>query len=518
MSMKAIGRRQIHGAILTALAGAMLGAAAAISGSAQAAGFDCPDILQISATQAGAHCTLGLNKSKVVELPRPAKDVLVSNPAIADAVLRANNRIYITGVAVGQASIFIFDRDNKLMINLELEVERDIGGLEATLNQLIPGSRIRLQLINDNIVLSGSVRNAADSRRAMDLADAFANGGRNSQAQQDRSKGSGAGGSGTTIVVGGAGDTETKQKSSLINLLVIEGEEQVALKVTVAEIQRNVIKQLGIDLTANLTAGSFASAVVSENAFPINSKLFGGSNGSAGIGDANNGISGVLRALEQTGVIRTLAEPTLTAISGESASFLAGGEFPVPTGRDSSGTISITYKPYGVGLAFTPVVLSEGRISIRVKTEVSEMSADGSLGSSGGGNSSRSIQLPSVRVRRAETTVEMPSGGSFVMAGLLQDDVRQALSGFPGLKDLPVLGTLFRSRDYLRKETELVIIITPYLVKPVARTALARPDDGFNASSDQSSILFGRLNRIYGVQGTPAPQGTYQGRFGFIYE
>jgi pilus assembly protein CpaC len=493
---------------------------------AQAASeFTCPNVLQIGSGQTGAHCVLGLNKSKVIELPRPAKDVLVSNPAIADAVMRANNRIYITGLAVGQASIFIFDRDNKLMINLELDIERDITGIEATVNRLIPGANIKVQLINDNIVLSGTVKSAVDAKRAADLADAFANGGQNSQPQQDRGKSTGGGG-GVVIV----GDEQPEKKSSIVNLISIEGQEQVMVKVTVAEMQRSIIKQLGIDLSAGSASAGLVTAAVSNNNFPINSTM----QGSSGLSlTGPNGIGATLRALEQTGLMRTLAEPTLTAISGESASFLAGGEFPVPTGRSQDST-TITFKPYGVALAFTPVVLSEGRISLRVKTEVSSLSMDGSftgpgtycgVDSSTGACSASNprtfggpVTLPSLRVRRAETTLELPSGGSMVMAGLLQDDIQQAISGVPGLKNLPVLGALFRSRDFQKRETELVIIITPYMVKPTARSALARPDDGFNTPNDASANFLGRLNRMYGVQGKPDPKATYQGRVGYIYE
>jgi pilus assembly protein CpaC len=219
--------------------------------------------------------------------------------------------------------------------------------------------------------------------------------------------------------------------------------------------------------------------------------------------------------LEQEGLYRTLAEPTLTAISGESASFLAGGEFPAPSGVDNSGTVSVTFRPFGVSLAFTPVVLSEGRISLRVRTEVSELSQDGALTL---GNDFAAATIPGVKVRRAETTLELPSGGSMIMGGLLQDNIRQAITGQPGLMKLPVLGTLFRSRDFQRSETELVIIVTPYLVSPTAVSALARPDDNLNAPSDAASNFLGRLNRMYGHQGAPAPQGSYRGRYGFIYE
>ena len=186
-------------------------------------------------------------------------------------------------------------------------------------------------------------------------------------------------------------------------------------------------------------------------------------------------MQAILRALEQDGLLHTLAEPNLTAISGETANFLAGGEFPVPVAQQL-GTISVEFKKFGIGLAFTPVVMSEGRISLKVSTEVSELSNQGAVVLS-------NITIPALKVRRAETVVELPSGGSLVMAGLLSDQSKQALSGYPGLKNLPVLGTLFRSRDFLKNETELVVLVTPYVVKPVPRQDLAQPDDGFGWAS-----------------------------------
>jgi len=215
--------------------------------------------------------------------------------------------------------------------------------------------------------------------------------------------------------------------------------------------------------------------------------------------------------MERVGVLRTLAEPTLTAITGESAKFLAGGEFPVPTGRDRDGNITIEFKPFGVGLGFTPVVLSGGRISMKVSTEVSELSSQGAV-------TLGTISIPALKVRRAETTVELPSGGSLVMAGLIQESLKQTINGFPGIKDVPILGSLFRSRDFQNSETELVVIVTPYIVKSVARDKLVRPDKGFEVASDMETIFMGQLHKIYGVRGRPLPRGAYRGGVGFIIE
>jgi pilus assembly protein CpaC len=206
----------------------------------------------------------------------------------------------------------------------------------------------------------------------------------------------------------------------------------------------------------------------------------------------------------------------LTAISGETADFLVGGEFPVPVGR-SDNQITIEFKKYGIGLSFTPVVMSGGRISLRVKTEVSELTNDGALQLQGGGDSGSSLTLPGLRVRRAETTVELPSGGSIVMAGLIKDDIRKALSGWPGLMKLPVLGALFKSHDYQRAQTELAIFVTPILVDPMATSSITRPDKNFAPASDAAGIFLNRINRMYRLNNGKG-SGTYYGSYGFIYE
>ncbi|MDZ4365521.1 MAG: type II and III secretion system protein family protein, partial [Afipia sp.] len=231
---------------------------------------------------------------------------------------------------------------------------------------------------------------------------------------------------------------------------------------------------------------------------------------------SDGSIGSAIRALERTGVLRTLAEPNLTAISGESAKFLAGGEFPVPTSRDQNGNIQLEFKPFGVGLSFTPVVLSEGRISLRISTEVSELSSEGAFLLQG--TSSDGVTVPALKVRRAETTLELPSGGSIVMAGLLSDSTRQNIDGVPGAMDMPVLGQLFRSRDYQKNETELVVIVTPYLVDPTSRNNLVLPTDGFAPASDLDTILMGRLNATYGASGAAPSDRALQGPVGFVVD
>jgi pilus assembly protein CpaC len=320
-------------------------------------------------------------------------------------------------------------------------------------------------------------------------------------------------------VVTDSPESNQKYREKVINLLIAGSREQVLLKVTVVEMERNIIKQLGVDLTnlagtagAQLLTGNFTFEALRNLQFPFSGKDVVSSI-QTGVGfktESGNDVNVVIRALEQNGLLRTLAEPTLTAISGETANFLAGGEFPIPISQDD-GNISLEFKPFGIGLAFTPIVLSEGRISMKVSTEVSELTNDGAV-------CIGLICVPALKVRRANTTLELPSGGSLVMAGLISDETKQAMTGTPGLKNLPVLGALFRSRDFIKSETELVVIVTPYIIDPVARHKLARPDKGFAVASDAQSNLLGRLNRIYGRRPEEMPSGQYQGDFGFIVE
>jgi pilus assembly protein CpaC len=234
-------------------------------------------------------------------------------------------------------------------------------------------------------------------------------------------------------------------------------------------------------------------------------------------------LKATLQAMDRAGVIRTLAEPSLTAISGESATFVAGGEFPVPNGLSCDTTKSppvcqpqIDFKKFGIGLTFSPVVLSEGRISMKIMTEASDLSQDNAITIAVSG--ANPLTVPSVRTRRAETVVEVPSGGSIAMAGMIQEQTKQAISGVPGLMQLPILGTLFKSRDYINRQSELMFLVTPYVVRAVAPKDLSRPDDGFADTSDPSAILLGRLNRLYGTAQAGDKAKAYHGNYGFILD
>jgi pilus assembly protein CpaC len=427
--------------------------------------------------------TVGLSKSLVVELPRDVRDVLVSDPKKLDAVVNSSRRVYLIGVEVGQANVFFFDSNGDQMLTLEVRVERDLAAVTRMLHKLLPGANIKLESVNDNIILTGSVQNPSDASRAADLVSRM-----------------------------------VEEREKVLNMLAVGAKEQVLLKVTVVEMERTIIKQLGVDLSnfsgtagAFFTSGNFTFAKFQNLAFPFNDKdTVSRSFSTFAHQTGSSETAAVLRALEQNGLVRTLAEPTLTAISGETANFLAGGEFPIPVSQDND-RVSVEFKPFGVGLSFTPMVMSEGRISMKVSTEVSELTNDGSV-------TLGVISIPGLKVRRANTTIELPSGGSLVIAGLISEESKQAMTGQPGVKNLPILGALFRSRDFIKSETELVVIATPYIINPVARQELARPDGGFALPSDTRGYLLGQINRIYGDRPEQLPVGRYEGDYGFIIE
>ena len=430
---------------------------------------------------------LGVGKTVVIDLPRDAKDVLVADPKIANAVVRTSRRAYLIGVAVGQTNVFFFDGSGAQIVGFDIAVTRDLNGIRAALKRLFPDGDVKVEGLADGIMLSGSVASPMESQQAFDLAARLAN-----------------------------------DPTKVLNNIVVRGRDQVLLKVTVAEMQRDVIKQLGVDLTGSLTGGNKVIDFSSVNPFPISQALLSTNTVSA----TYRGVTATLRAMERAGLIRTLAEPNLTAISGETANFLAGGEFPVPAGftcdpATRNCQTQIQFKKFGVGLTFTPVVLTEGRISLKVMTEVSELSNENALTLTQAISlgQTTSLTIPSIKTRRADTTVEIPSGGSLAMAGMIQEQTKQQINGTPGLMNVPILGALFKSRDYVNRQSELVVLVTPYVVRAVAQKDVTRPDEGYADSSDASGFLLGRFNKLYGVPGSSYPkQHTYRGNYGFILD
>jgi pilus assembly protein CpaC len=435
--------------------------------------------IQSPAEGDGHFVRIGLNKSIVIRLPAEAHDVIVGNPEIVDAVVRSKNTAYLFARTIGQTNIFFFDKSGQQILNLDLEVAIDVTALRNLLQRSIPGTKITVDTVNNSVVLGGTAPNAAEAKFAEDITTKFL-----------------------------TREVDKSTATGFVNTIKITGEDQVMLKVRVVEVQRDVLKQFGVDLQALFSVGKFAFNLASITQvggaiLPITPNT-----GYKGVyTDGSTSITGVIRAMEQDGVLKTLAEPTLAAVSGQPAKFHAGGEYPYETcsGLGADRECTVTFRDFGVSLGFTPVVLSEGRINLKISTEVSELS-------------SRAIgNLPILDSRSTETVIELPSGGSMMLAGLIKDTTRQLVDGTPGLKKLPVLGALFRSRDYKHNQTELVVIVTPYLVGSVAERQLSTPADRLNTPTDRQTILLGRLNKVYGTAGQN-PDGVYHGNVGFIVE
>ena len=468
------------------LAALMLGAVLASGTLATAADSPGP-VSRVAASAAASRVVpLGVGKSVAIDLPADIKDVLVADPTIANAVVRSSRRVYMIGVKVGQTNIFFFDANGRQIAGFDIAVTRDLNGVRAAIKRTLPESDIQIEGVADGVMLSGTASSPMESQQAFDIA---------------------------SRLVGEA--------TKVVNGITVRGRDQVLLKVTVAEVQRNVIKQLGIDLSGSFNYGTAVVNFNTTNPFSVSGQALSNS----ALTGAFPNVTATLRALERAGVIRTLAEPNLTAISGETATFLAGGEFPIPSGLSCDTTQSppicqsqISFKKFGVSLVFTPVVLSEGRISLKVMTEVSDLSSENSITQTMPGTTD-SLTIPSIRTRRADTTVEIPSGGSLAMAGMIQEQTKQAINGVPGLMQLPILGTLFKSRDYVNNQTELMVLVTPYVVRAVAQKQLSRPDDGFSDPNDPQAVLLGRLNRIYGDRvKAPVAAKNYHGNYGFILD
>ena len=486
---------------------------------------------------------LGVGKSLVYDFSHDIKNVLVADPKIANAVILSSRRAYIISNAPGATNIVFFDAEGKQMARFEITVpngkpviNRDVTEITNAIRRYIPNSYVGVESVGDGIILSGTVANPLEAQQAYDIAAHYVDpcaalGQNDSGSISSGSSGSGTSGGSSSLSISsgspcGAGSSASGggvkgalngvSSSKIVNLIVVSARDQVVLKVTVAEIDREVIKQLGINLSGS---AGFGSAVLNFNnnaanpniapgysppSFPVNGTP---SNTFAG---GFKGLTATLQAMEQVGVVRTLAEPTLTAISGESAHFLVGGSFPYPVPAALGQIPGISFQNYGVSLNFTPVVLSDGRISLHVATEVSQLDPTTSVVIQG-------TEVPGLLERRADTTAEVPSGGSLVMAGMLQDQTKQTIKGLPGVMEVPILGTLFKSRDYLNNRTELVILVTPYISHPVLQKDVSRPDDGFSDPSDPASVLLGRLNCIYGVIASP-PDLPYHGKIGFILD
>ena len=445
---------------------------------------------------------MGVGKSVIIDLPQDAAEIFVANPKVANAVVRSPRKLYVIGMDPGQTSVFALDQQGRQIAALELSIGRDVGELQQILRAAMPAAAITARTVNDTIILTGAVDSIEDAQRAGDIAKGFVQ-----QASAGGPPGARAPG------VPRRERRARARMARIVNVLTIRGRDQVMLKVTVAEVSRDIAKQLGIT-TSSLTAswGTFTQF----NPFAINGAIAGaGPTTALTAHNPANTLTATLQAFERYGVTRILAEPTVSAVSGESAKLTVGGEIPIPTAPTCSVTtgcqIGTEFKHYGVTLRFTPVVLAEGRILLHLATEVTEIDTQNGQLISG-------TLVPAFLTRKNETTVEIPSGGSIASAGLLQTKSQQVINGLPGLLDLPILGALFRSNDYQKQETELMIIVTPYIVKPVKPNEIAKPTDGFTDASDPQTWLLGRVNQLYATPGNPEAIKDYKGPVGFIQD
>ncbi len=442
-----------------------------------------PGSAQEAVPTSGPALHLEAGKGTLLRLDRDADTIFVADPDVADVMVKAPRLVYLYGKTPGETSFYAVDKDQHVIVNKPVVVTRDVARIQAAVDQVVADGAVDVKAVDGTIVLSGHVDTPGDAEEARRIVRPFV--------------------------------TDDKL---LVNHISVDAPNQVNLRVRIVEVQHNVVKELGFNWDALGTIGNFALGIATGS--PVLNFANGATFGSgqtivrnAGIGGTtdsgifkfntpNLSLNSVIDALDQNGLINILAEPNLTAVSGETASFLAGGEFPIPVPQTgtSSNTITVMYKQFGVALAFTPVILANGRISLRVRPEVSQISATGQVQING-------FTIPALSTRRAETTIELGSGQAFAIGGLLQNNITDTVNKVPGLGEVPVLGTLFRSTQFQRNETELVIIVTPYLVRPVSDKRLATPRDGYIPPNYGDMVLGGKTERPSAPVGGQQPVG-----------
>ncbi len=424
-----------------------------------------------------------MNEGRLIKLSTSASSVFIANPDIADVSVKSPRLVYVFGVQPGETTLYAVDRNDRMIASLKIQVEHNLSGLNSALKRVIPDGAVMATSIDGGIVLTGTVMESVDAENARRLASRY-----------------------------------ISQKQQILNQVKVLASNQVNLRVTIAEVERAVIKQFGFNWDNVFGSGDFSLGLFNGAIFtdddgfilldPTQDHIITTGN----IGSFN--LLGVIDALSQDNLLTILAEPTLSALSGETASFLAGGEFPYVV--ESKDTTTVEFKEFGVSLSFEPTVLSGNRISMRVRPEVSELSEQGSV--TVGGSA-----FPGLRTRRAETTIEMASGQSFAIAGLLLDSSSESLRGFPGLSDVPILGELFQSDRFQRNETELLIVVTPYLVFPT-NGRFPLPTDNFAKRPQQPTPgQRGLAQAPYAPEFIPLNDGSAlaenaKGRPGFIVE
>jgi len=430
--------------------------------------------------------SMPLYKSRIVTVERPTGRVAVGNPDVADIVVISPTQLYILAKDIGTTNLLFWGRDNRLLGSVNLEVAHDLEGLKAKLHQLLPDEAIDVYSAQRSIVLKGRASSVLAMDAAVRIADGYlaqiqtAKKSQQFEPEEGRSR------------------REDRAVGSVINLIEVAGSQQVMLQVKVAEIERTEMKRLNANFTAVWTGGDGYGGAVNGGGtmypdgefLPNPLRIIGQGLFGAFIDDDFRATL-ALDAAKENGLAKILAEPTLTTLTGQQAEFLSGGEFPIPVPQGVTGTTTIEFKPYGVGLKFLPVVLSDGRINLKINVSVSELTGLGSIILQDEDVSLRTF-VPSLRQRSASGTVELADGQTMGLAGLLDDKLRESITKFPGLGSIPVLGALFRSNDYQKGQTELVILVTPHLAKPVAPGSVTLPTDKFVEPSDADFYLMGR--------------------------
>ncbi|MEL6233217.1 MAG: type II and III secretion system protein family protein [Pseudomonadota bacterium] len=449
--------------------------------SAAASTAQAQSVLRIMEGATSNSIVVALNRAVVVESSREFAEVSVANPGIADVAALSNRTIYVLGKTAGRTTLTILGPGGRLITNIDIQVAPDLAEFKERLAEILPGEKIEVRTANDGIVLSGTVSGARKIAQAIELAERYAPG-------------------------------------RVTNLMTVGGTQQVMMKVRFAEMQRSTAKSLGVSLGINTLIGNFNlngqtnNAAVNNNA-PATITVPEDSFTVIGGGFATNSIfiDLAIDALESNGLVRTLAEPNLVALSGDEATFLAGGEVPIPVTSDDG--ITIEYRPFGVGLSFRPRVVDEDLINLELEAFVSQIdNANGVTITSVNGNGF----VPAFTVRRAETTIELRDGQTFAIAGLLQDNFSDNIAQVPWLGDVPVLGALFRSTDFERSQTELVILVTPYLVVPTDEDSIALPTDRVRIPNEQELFLLGQIEGTTTVR--DVARQDFEGKYGYVSE
>jgi pilus assembly protein CpaC len=423
---------------------------------------DKANLVTVSAAQQHQDPTLvlTLGKAEIVKVDGPVADVLVANPSIVDVQALQSNQLYMVGAAIGDTNIIVLDAEGNTLKRMNIHVRIDEITLQNNINSLFPDERdVRAKTVNNQVVLTGRVSTPDASNKIQDLA---------------------------ARIAGNA--------NNIANLMKVQGDQQVMLKVKIMEMARSSLREIGTDFQINYLGGD-TNLVLNPNVGAGLTSVPRAIGGFVFNNDDFAPLSGALRLLEDEGLVSILAEPNLSAISGEQAGFLAGGEFPVPTSLDENGNLVVTYRQFGVSLNFRPIVMSNDRISLQIQTEVSSLDRANAVAGVGG------LSIPALDVRRASTTVEMGSGASLMIAGIMQSQTVKTMQGLPGIKDTPVIGDLIKSRSFDRDETELVVMVTPFMVRPFADTTQVKkadvPPPEKRAQNNLSQVFADNLRRTY---------------------